>query len=96
MMNRFYEAQCIKDETMSESIASARTATPGAIVVHFNGAFHSDFGLGTAERAKRRAPDAKSVVVTAIPVASPSSAALGEHATRAEFVIFTKKPPAKQ
>ena len=44
--DRFYEAQCAKDETMGESIARALNAAPGAIVVHYNGAFHSDFGLG--------------------------------------------------
>ena len=56
-MDRFYEAQCAKDETMAESIVEARAAAgSGAIVVHFNGAFHSDFGLGTASRVRRRLP----------------------------------------
>jgi len=93
--DRFYEAQCAKDETMGESIARALAASPGAIVVHYNGAFHSDYGLGTAERAKRRSPGAKTMVVTAVPVQSPMSASPGDHATRAEYVIFTKRTPAK-
>jgi uncharacterized iron-regulated protein len=95
MTDRFYEAQCAKDETMGESIARALETSPGAIVVHFNGAFHSDFGLGTAERAKRRAPGAKTVVVTAVPVQTLTSASPGDHATRAEYVIFTKRTPTK-
>ena len=53
---RFYEAQCAKDETMGEPSTPALTESPGAIVVHYNGSFHSDFALGTAERAKRRVP----------------------------------------
>lgn len=95
MTDRFYEAQCAKDETMGESIARALSANPGAIVVHYNGSFHSDFGLGTAERVKRRAPNAKTVLVTALPVANPASASAAEHLTRAEYVIFTKRTPAK-
>jgi uncharacterized iron-regulated protein len=95
MTDRFYEAQCVKDETMGESIARELAAAPDAIVVHFNGAFHSDYALGTAERAKRRAGSAKTVVITAVPVAAPSTAVLGDHARRAEYVIFTRKPPAK-
>ena len=44
MAERFYLAQCIKDETMAESIVDARVASArDAIVVHFDGAFHSDY-----------------------------------------------------
>ena len=59
-LERYYFAQCLKDETMAESIASAYAVGAAGgkspLVVHFNGAFHSDFGQGTAERAKRRLP----------------------------------------
>src|SRR5687768_8692080 len=42
MAERFYLAQCVKDETMAESIVEALRAAPrNAVVVHFNGAFHS-------------------------------------------------------
>jgi uncharacterized iron-regulated protein len=92
---RMYEAQCVKDETMGESIAAAlRRAGSGAIVVHFNGAFHSDMGHGTAERALRRLPDVKSLLVTAVPVAEPSKADSSTFAGRADYVIVTRKPPA--
>ncbi|HEV8599845.1 MAG TPA: ChaN family lipoprotein, partial [Gemmatimonadales bacterium] len=63
---RLYQAQCVKDETMGESVA--RVWRPGRLVVHYNGAFHSDFRLGTAARAKRRASNARLLVVTALPV----------------------------
>jgi uncharacterized iron-regulated protein len=70
---RYYFAQCLKDETMAESIAralaSSRSAEKRATVVHFNGSFHSDFGLGTAERLRRRAPDARVIVVSIQPSA---------------------------
>ena len=58
MVDRFYEAQCVKDEAMGEAIADAwKKAPKGAIVFQVDGAFHSDFGLGTAERARRRWQD---------------------------------------
>src|SRR5512144_1292378 len=52
MYDRFYLAQCVKDETMADSIVRARGAGK-ALIVHYTGAFHSDFGQGTAERIRR-------------------------------------------
>ena len=93
MTQRFYEAQCIKDETMAESVAAALgRAGEGAIVVHFDGAFHSDFGLGTVARTKRRVPNAKLVVISAIAVPEPASATVAEFAARGNFILFTRSP----
>lgn len=90
---RFYEAQCSKDETMAESIAREMLAAGRGIpVLHVNGAFHSDFGQGTAERVRRRMPDLRSLVITAVPVNDPATAVLGEHAAKADYVIFTRAP----
>ena len=79
---------------MGESIAAALAkAGKGAIVVHFNGAFHTDFAMGTAERAKRRAPAARTVVITAVPVDNPDTASGASYAERGDFVVLTRKPP---
>ncbi len=51
---RFYEAQCVKDETMAESVARALDAHPGTVLVHVAGGFHVEEGLGTVERVVRR------------------------------------------
>jgi uncharacterized iron-regulated protein len=91
---RYYESQCLKDETMAESIAQAHAA--GAIggrkplVISVNGTVHSDFRLGTVERVARRLPEATVVTVTMVPVANiedvtPSAAVL----ERADFVVWT-------
>ena len=64
MTDRFYEAQCVKDEAMGEAIAEAMTRWPGQLVYQVDGAFHSDGGMGTAERVRRRLPNAKTVVLT--------------------------------
>lgn len=94
MTDRFYEAQCVKDEAMAESIVAARARVAGAVVLHVDGAFHSDFGLGTAARVERRDPGARTVVLTAIPVDDPAKAAPADHAERGDYVIVTRKPPA--
>lgn len=94
--NRFYLAQCVKDETMAESIVESRNgAAPDAIVVHYDGAFHSDFRQGTVERVKRRAPSLRLMVITAVPVVDQAAATLADHTGRADFIIFTKRIPPK-
>lgn len=99
-LQRFYDSQCVKDETMAESIAKAWTtaSTSGAakpVVVHYNGAFHSDFGLGTASRTQRRLPNAKVVVVTMMPLADLKALDAvkpeGEDLKRARYLIYTTK-----
>jgi uncharacterized iron-regulated protein len=93
---RFYLAQCIKDETMAESIVEARQRAPGnAIVLHYDGAFHSDYRQGTVDRVRRRTPNARLVVVTAAPVLDPTAATLTDHTGRADFIIFTKRIPPR-
>ena len=91
MTDRFYWAQCVKDETMAESIVSALEKNSG-VIVHYNGAFHSDFGLGTAARVRRRAPDARIVIVSVLPIAdldvvTPSE----EDLKRADFLVYTTR-----
>jgi uncharacterized iron-regulated protein len=93
-LERTYFAQCLKDETMGESVAQAYTtgAIGGAspIVVHFNGAFHSDFKLGTAARAARRLPGKRIIVVTVLPVGNVEAAAPNaKERTRGDYLIYT-------
>ena len=96
-MGRFYAAQCLKDETMAESIAkawsTASAANPGTrpLVVHYNGSFHSDYGLGTAARVKRRMPNLKTVVVTMIPIANLDTVATTDHLRKGDYLVFTIK-----
>ncbi len=93
MTDRFYEAQCVKDEAMGEAIADAFARAPkGSVLFQVDGAFHSDFGLGTVERAKRRLPKASSVVITAVPVADLTKPDVATHAAKADYVLFTRAP----
>jgi uncharacterized iron-regulated protein len=89
---RYYQAQCIKDETMAESIASALAEHPGALVIHMNGAFHSDFGQGAPARLVRRRPGARTLTLSALPVAELDRLPTAEHRGRGDYLIFTRAP----
>ena len=91
MLQRMYQAQCMKDETMGESVA--RAWRPGRLVVHFNGAFHSDYRLGTAARALERVGHATMLVVTAVPVPSLDDLAPSkDDRKRADYLLYVLAP----
>jgi uncharacterized iron-regulated protein len=87
---RYYFSQCVKDETMAEAIVAALAQRGKGPVVHVTGAFHSDFGLGTAARVRRRLEGRRVAVVSMLPVGvldgiAPSA----EDLRRAEFLVYT-------
>jgi uncharacterized iron-regulated protein len=96
MIERFYYAQCIKDETMAESIADQfQTSENGSqkpLIVHFNGTFHSDYHLGAAARTNRRIPKSKIKVVTIVPLDDLDTIQPDEHRKRGDYIIFSLRP----
>jgi uncharacterized iron-regulated protein len=66
-LQRWFAAQCIKDEKMAQSIEqaveAARAEGRNPLVVHLCGKFHSDYRLGTVSRLQRRMPDLELRVV---------------------------------
>jgi uncharacterized iron-regulated protein len=107
-LQRYYYAQCVKDETMSESIANALAGQSNSqgsaqdaaqirpLVVHFNGSFHSDYRLGTASRAVRRLPKSNVKVISVVPVENLDAINPDEYRKRGDYIIFTLKPTASQ
>jgi uncharacterized iron-regulated protein len=100
-LQNFYFAQCLKDETMAESIAQAYSA--GAVggkrplVISINGAFHSDYREGVVERTMRRLPDKHVLVVTIQPTLQLDDLAPdADTRKRADYVVYTigGTPPA--
>jgi len=91
--SNFYFAQCVKDETMGESVAETFHQTPGRVaIVHFDGAFHSDFGDGTADAARRRMPGRRIAVVSILPVADLDTLKpADEDLKRADYLVYTIK-----
>ncbi|MBX3475232.1 MAG: ChaN family lipoprotein [Planctomycetes bacterium] len=59
-----FAAQCIKDDTMAESIADWMAANPKGRVLHINGAFHSESGLGVPEKLAVLSPGIKQSILT--------------------------------
>jgi uncharacterized iron-regulated protein len=89
MVQRFYESQCLKDETMAESVVRAREQG-SPLVVHVNGSFHSDFGDGAAERVRRRLPRARVLVVSILPVENLDGIKpTKQERKRADYLVFT-------
>ncbi|MBS1791350.1 MAG: ChaN family lipoprotein [Acidobacteria bacterium] len=95
MVEKFYYSQCMKDETMAEAIVAASATSPNSaaknVTVHYNGAFHSDYKLGTAARVIRRMPKAKIKVVSIVPVDNLDSINANEYRKRGDYVIFCLK-----
>ena len=91
---RYYFSQCVKDETMAESIASSfnasRSGDKRPVIVHYNGAFHSDYRQGTAERVARRLPNARIAVVSVKPVKDLDAIVVSDDDRKVgEFVVWT-------
>jgi uncharacterized iron-regulated protein len=91
LTTRFYQAQCVKDETMAESIVQARGDASAPLVIQYNGDFHSAFGEGTAARVKRRIPGAKVMVISAIPVPSFDSIKPKALRKQGDWLLFVLK-----
>ncbi len=62
--DNIYAAQCLKDDTMAESIANYIKSNKGTKVIHYNGDFHSNSHLGTAQKLKLLMPELKIIVIS--------------------------------
>ncbi|MCK5149256.1 ChaN family lipoprotein [bacterium] len=63
-----YMAQCIKDDTMAESIALFLSQNPAMRIISFQGDFHSAFSLGVVKKLKLMASDVTMSVISIVPV----------------------------
>jgi uncharacterized iron-regulated protein len=91
---RYYWAQCIKDETMAESIAAAFTKLDGrpGVIVHITGSFHSDYAEGTGERVRRRLSGRRVATVSIMPVDNLDTIVTErDDLKRADYLVYTIK-----
>ena len=96
MLESVYAAQCLKDDTMAESIANFLQQQPHTKVIHYNGEFHSDYHLGTAQKLKLLDPQLK-IAVIASETLSPGSQLEVSDKQKGDFIIvFHRKPEEKQ
>lgn len=63
---RMYMAQCLKDDTMAESMAQYKGNHPNAVLYHVQGAFHSEDRLGVAEKLQGLQPELRIVVINPV------------------------------
>lgn len=62
-LDRYYGAQCLKDDTMAESIALYLDKHPNMKVIHYQGSFHGNYHLGVAEKLAGLRPNLKIAVI---------------------------------
>ena len=87
-IGRFYEAQCVRDETMAETIIRRLEAAPSGLVLHVNGRFHSDYGDGIPRRVLWRRPLTKVVTVSFVPLADVKKAPPIADRELADYVVY--------
>ncbi len=63
-MEHLLAAQNLRDAAMGWTLAEHLRANPGVLVVHLNGSFHSEGGLGVPEHLERYRPGTRALVVT--------------------------------
>jgi uncharacterized iron-regulated protein len=82
-------AQALWDATMAFSIAEYLKRTKNPLVVHLNGAFHTENRLGTPEHLLKYAPKTKFLVVTMRYEENFTNFDKAKHAHLGDFVILT-------
>jgi uncharacterized iron-regulated protein len=94
-VERMYRAQCAKDDAMAEGIADYLATHPHRqpLVVHCNGSFHTDYGLGTAARLAQRAPLAQAAIVSMIAVPDVAKADVTNERKKAHYLLIVTAPP---
>lgn len=91
-VENMYRSQCVKDETMAESIVRARRDANAPLVIQYNGDFHSDFGEGTAERVRRQLRHENVLIISAIPVPTLESVEAKPLRKQGDWLLFTLGP----
>lgn len=66
MYEPMYKAQCIKDDTMAESINRALNKDSDLFVYHVQGEFHGAYHYGVAYKLQQLRPDTEIIVITSV------------------------------
>jgi len=89
------EAQTLRDASMADSVAGFLNRRGRGLVLHVNGAFHSEERLGVPEQIKHYRPGARVVVVTAVPEADFTKFDAARHGRLGDYVILTDPKAAR-
>jgi uncharacterized iron-regulated protein len=96
-VERMYRAQCAKDDAMAESVADYLAANPHRqpLVIHCNGNFHSDYGLGAATRLAQRVPLAQPAIISMMAAADVAQADWSGQRQKGHYLLIVPAPPAQ-
>ena len=75
-IDRYYQAQSLKDDAMAESIVEALQKHPGKRLLHLQGEFHSRNRLGVVEKVRLLNPNLRTGVITSVYVSSEEEKSL--------------------
>jgi uncharacterized iron-regulated protein len=94
-LQAFYQAQCLKDDTMAESIAMYHQRYPGRKIIHYQGDFHSRYRLGVVEKLQALAPALRILVITPVYVDEFDDLPGRARSLQADgdIVVFVKRTP---
>jgi uncharacterized iron-regulated protein len=83
------QSQALWDATMAYFIAEGLKKTPGSLIVHLNGSFHSENRLGTVEHLLHYKPNVRVLVVTMRPEENFAVFDKNKMENIGDFVILT-------
>lgn len=83
------DAQALRDATMAYSVAEQLRASANALVIHVNGNFHSEGGLGAPEHLRAYRTGTRTLVVTILPAKSAPAEDADSLKGLGDFIIIT-------
>ena len=89
-----FRAQCLKDNTMAESIGDYAAAHPSSLILHVQGAFHSEGGLGVPEKLRDLRPGIHILLVNCVEYDAASddiSRAVAAHRRDGDYLVFARR-----
>ncbi len=87
------DAQSLWDATMAHAIAETLAHIPQALVVHINGRFHSEEGLGIPEHLAGYRKGTRMLLVTVVAdAADPDLFDVARYGQLGDFIVLSSKP----
>lgn len=93
-LDLMFAAQCLKDDTMAETVADwlERRGDDAGLILHINGAFHSDHNLGLYTRLRARLEKNPIATVRIVPVPDVDHPDIATWGAVADWVVFVPAP----
>ena len=87
------DAQALRDAAMAHSIAEQLRSRGTTLVLHVNGNFHSEGGMGTPEHLLGYSAKARTMVVTILPAGAEIPADASRFKALGDYVVITGPVP---